>query len=60
MFFVGAVHSDMLLYYKRGEVSMGLLYCGANIQPAAAAEVCDDGGCWLVLQLNCTLSEGEF
>ena len=22
---------------------MGLLYCGANIQPTAAAEVCDDG-----------------
>ena len=43
MFFVGGVRSDMLLYYKRGEVSMGLLYCGANIQPTAAAEVCDDG-----------------
>ena len=45
MFFVGGVHSDMLLYYKRGEVSMGLLYCGANIQPTVAAEVCDDGRC---------------
>ena len=45
MFFVGGVRSDMLLYYKRGEVSMGLLYCGANIQPTAAEEVCDDGRC---------------
>ena len=30
MFFVGGVRSDMVLYYERGEVSMGLLYCGAN------------------------------
>ena len=45
MFFVGGVRSDMVLYYERGEVSMGLLYCGANIQPTAAAEVCADGRC---------------
>ena len=51
MFFVGGVRSDMLLYYKRGEVSMGLLYCGANIQPTPAAVFSDDGRC---------MARGEF
>ena len=26
---------------------MGLLYCGANIEPRAAADLCDDGRCIL-------------
>ena len=53
MFFVSGVRSSMLLYYERGEVSMGLLYCGANIQPTSAAELlADDGGC--------CMARGEF
>ena len=36
----------MLLYYERGEVSMGLLYCGANIQPTSAAELMMVAAVW--------------
>ena len=46
----------MLLYYRRGDLSMGLLYCGANSASRLAAEA--GGGLGKCSQLNIEKIEG--
>ena len=45
----------MLLYYRRGDLSMGLLYCGANTGRLAAEA---GGGLGKCSQLNIEKIEG--